>query len=222
MKHKLFKYVSNLDHAKLLISGKVFHRTLGYFRDYLDASAKQVIGDEFESTRIFRPVDGLEVSNLSSGTSGLLDMAYEYSVRASGEIYIFCTSLRMTEELKREFGAVACVEITNPRAFTKRWQRALQPGARYFARRVQYYESVDMPGNIWEQPRRIATTKLARFANQHEYRFGFSITGALDFGQCSNQLADRKARPNPKLDEHHDMTLDLGDLNDICKLHVLQ
>jgi hypothetical protein len=33
MKHSRFKYVSTLAHAHLLIDGKVFHQTLGYFRD---------------------------------------------------------------------------------------------------------------------------------------------------------------------------------------------
>ena len=65
----------------------------------------------------------------------------------------------------------------------------------------------------------IATNKLAQFAYQQEYRFGFSTTGALDFGQCTQHLVDRRARPLPKPDEHHTMTLDLGDLHDICTLH---
>jgi len=45
------------------------------------------------------------------------------------------------------------------------------------------------------------------------------MTGALDFGQCTQQLIDRKARPLPKHEQYHTITLDLGDLNDICKLH---
>ncbi|MGI9071152.1 MAG: hypothetical protein ACR2JB_07495 [Bryobacteraceae bacterium] len=45
------------------------------------------------------------------------------------------------------------------------------------------------------------------------------IQSALDFGQCTQQLIDRKARPLPKPDEHHSISLDVGDLHDICKLH---
>jgi len=151
MKHSRFKYVSKLEHAHLLLDGKVFHQTLGYFRDYEDSEAKQVIGDEFESTRIFRPVGGLQVNNQTRGTLGPLEMGFEPSARA-GEIYVFCVSFALTDELKREFRAVACVEILDPRAFINRWQRALPPGAKHFARKVNYYRREDVPGNVWPQP----------------------------------------------------------------------
>lgn len=219
MKRSLYKYVPKLDYAQSFLSGKVFHQTLGYFRDYEDSNAKQVIGDEFESTHIFRPTGGLQINNLTNDTSSLLDMGFESSVRA-GEIYVFCVSLEMTEALRKEFEARACVEIMNRPAFRKRWQDALPQDAKHFARRVQYYEPDDLPGNIWPQPRRIATTKLSRFRNQREFRFGFSTKGALDFGESTQQLIDRKARPDPKRDEHYNMTIDVGDLNDICKLHI--
>jgi hypothetical protein len=215
----LYKYVSKVDYAHSLLAGKVFHQTLGYFRDYEDSNDQQVIGDEYESTRLYRPHSGLRVNNLTNSTSGLMDMGFESSTRA-GEIYVFCVSLQITAELKNEFGAKAYVEISKPRIFTERWQRALPQSAKYFARRVQYYEQDDTPGNIWPQPRRIATSKLSKFAHQKEYRFGFSTTSALNFGECSQQLVDRKTRPIPRQDEHDTIILDLGDLSDICKLHI--
>jgi hypothetical protein len=209
-----------MEYANSLMIGQVFHQTLARFRDYEDSSVKQVIGDEYESIRLYRPVSGLQVNNLTNGTSGLLDMGFESSIRA-GEIFVFCVSSHMTEGLKKEFGAKACVEICRPRIFAQRWQRALPQNARYFSRRVQYYERHDVPGNIWPQPKRIATSKLSNFAYQKEYRFGFTTTRALNFGECSQQLAHRKIRPAPKLEEHHHITLDIGDLSDICKLHML-
>ena len=102
MNHSRFKYVSKLEHAHLLLNGSVFHQTLGYFRDYEDSEAKQVLGDEFESTRIFRPVNGLQVNNQTRATSGTVQMGFESSVRA-GEIYVFCVSFAFTEGLKKEF-----------------------------------------------------------------------------------------------------------------------
>jgi hypothetical protein len=130
-------------------------------------------------------------------------MGFESSVRA-GEIYVFCASFALTEELKKEFKAVACVEILDPRLFINLWQTVLPANGKHFAKKVNYYRREDVPGNVWPQPELIATTKLAQFAYQWEYRFGFSTTGALDFGQCTQQLVDRRARPLPKPDEHHD------------------
>jgi hypothetical protein len=218
LKHSRYKYFSQLDHAKQFIAGKVYHQTLAFFRDYEDKAAKQVVGDEFESTRIFRPVDGLHVNNQTQGTSGPWQMGFESSARA-GEIYVFCVSFALNDELKKEFGAAACVEITDPRKFIQRWFSKLPDGAAHFAKKVDYYRQDHGPDNVWRQPHLIATTKLDRFAYQQEYRFGFCTTNALEFGQAKQELKDRKARPVQKPEEHDNKTLDLGDLSDICKLH---
>ena len=219
MKRSHFKYFPNRRYADEFLTGKVFHQTLSYYRDYEDSTTEQVIGDEFESTHIFRPKGGLQVTNLTQGTSFPLDMGFESSVRG-GEIYIFCLSLKKTDELAREFEAVACVEILKPRAFINRWQMALPPSSKHFAKRVSYYEREDAPENVWPQPELIATMKLAQFDYQQEFRFGYSTTGALDFNECSQKLVNRKGRPSPKAEEHLKMTLDLGNLSDLCKLHV--
>ena len=145
-------------------------------------------------------------------------MGFESSARA-GEIFIFCFSVALTDELILEFKAAALRMILKPAVFINRWIAALPAGAADFARKVDYYRVEDVPGNVWPQPDLIATTKLARFAYQQEYRLGFSTTGALAFGQATQQLVDRKVRPLPKPEEHHNMTLDLVDLSGLCRLH---
>jgi len=162
MKHSRYKYFSNTDYARRFMAGSVYHQTLAWFRDYEDAAAKQVIGDEFESTRIYRPGDGLQVNNLTQGTSFPLQMGFESSARA-GEIYVFCMSLGLTDDLIREFKATAVVEILKPASFINRWLAALPDGAKHFAKRVDYYRPEDVPGTVWPQPHLIATTKLKRF-----------------------------------------------------------
>jgi hypothetical protein len=220
MKHSRYKYFSNIDYARQFMDGNVYHQTLAFFRDYEDAEAKQVIGDEFESTRIYCPADGLQINNLTKGVSFPLYMGFESSARAA-DIYVFCMSLGLTDHLIREFRAIAVVEILKPAQFIQRWLAALPQDAHHFAKKVDYYRSEDVPGNVWPQPDLIATTKLARFSYQQEYRLGFSTTGALEFGQATQHLVDRKARPVPKPDEHGHRTLELGDLRDICCLHEL-
>ena len=218
MKHSRYKYFPDIEYARQFLAGKVYHRTLAFFRDHEYAVAKQVIGDEFESTRIYRPADGLAVNNLTAGASFPVQMGFESSARA-GEIFVFCLSLARTDEMIRKFRAKAVIEIFKPASFIGRWLAALPAGAVHFARKVDYYRPEDGPGNIWPQPHLIATTKLKRFSYQEEYRLGFSTTGALDFGQAAQRLVDRKARPEPKPDEHHSLTLELGDLSDICRIH---
>ena len=98
----------------------------------------------------------------------------------------------------------------------------LPKDAKHFSKKIDYYQPEHVPGTVWPQPHLIATTKLARFSYQQEYRFGFSVTGALEFGQAAQQLVDRKIRPAPKPEEHQHRTLELGDLRDICRLRELQ
>jgi hypothetical protein len=221
MKQKRYKYFANIDYAHQFMAGKVYHQTLAYFRDYEDHATQQVIGDEFESTRLFRPPSGLVCNNLTQGISFPLQMGFESSVKA-GEIFVFCFSFALSDELIRKFGAVAVVEITRPAAFINRWIAALPPAVSRFAKKVDYYRREHGPANVWPQPELIATTKLAHFSYQREYRLGFSTTGALAFGEATQKLVDRKTRPLSHPHEHHSRRLELGDLSDICFLHDLR
>jgi hypothetical protein len=58
MKHRRFKYFSKLEYADAFLHGKVLFQTAAFFRDYEDAQAQQIIGDEYEGTRLYRPTAG--------------------------------------------------------------------------------------------------------------------------------------------------------------------
>jgi|SRR5579863_69535 len=223
MKHSRFKYFSKREYAETFLDGKLFCQTAAFFRDYEDARAQQIIGDEYEGTRLYRPANGLEINNLTRNQTGTLNMGMECATKAH-EIYIFCMSHSFNDSLKREFNAVACAEILDPRAFINRWLKAL-PGeakqeGKHVARKVGYYKPEDVPGNVWALPDLIITTKLKRFEYQDEYRLAYTTTDAFAFENCNYQLVDRKARPARKPEEHLRQTLELGDLRDICRIHT--
>jgi hypothetical protein len=223
MKHSRFKYFSRREYADAFLDGKVFCQTAAYFRDYEDAKAQQIIGDEYEGTRLYRPLGGLEINNLTRNQSGILNAGMECLTKAH-EIYIFCMSLSFTNVLEKEFKAVACAEILYPRVFISLWLNALPEEAnqegKHVARRVGYYEAEDVPGNVWAFPDLIITTKLKRFEYQNEYRLAYTTTDAFAFENCTYQLVDRKSRPAPKPEEHLRQTLELGNLRDICRVHT--
>jgi hypothetical protein len=64
MKHSRFKYFSKCEYAETFLDEKLFCQTAAFFRDYEDARAQQIIGDEYEGTRLYRPANGLQISNL--------------------------------------------------------------------------------------------------------------------------------------------------------------
>jgi len=222
MKHRRYKYFSKLEYAGQFLDGGMFCQTAAFFRDYEDAKAQQIIGDEYEGTRLYRPANGLEFNNLTRNTTGTLDMGMECAVKGH-EIYIFCMSTLFNDKMKNEFNAVACIEIQNPRIFIDRWKNALPEEAKKednnIARRVAYYKPEDVPGNVWALPDRIITTKLKQFEYQAEHRLAYTTTDAFGFENCSYQLVDRKARPAPRREEHFSQTLNLGSIGDICQLH---
>jgi hypothetical protein len=231
MQRSRYKYVSSLDHAKCFQQGKMFCRTAAYYRDYEDKTAAEVIGDQYEGARLFRPLDGLQVNNLTQGTRGVLNAGMECITRAH-EIYVFCLSLSLNDILKKEFNAVACVEIYDPAELHARWLKALPdevkhhvsegPGdyAKHVSRKVSYYTPQDLLGPVWALPDMITTGKLKRFEYQDEYRFAYTKTDAFKFENCTYSIVNRKARPEPKPHEHLDETLNLGDLRDICRIQV--
>jgi hypothetical protein len=222
VRHSRYKYFSCLDHTKQFLDGKMFCQTAAFFRDYEDAEAQQIIGDEYEGTRLYRPANGLEMTNLTRNYRQNLKKGMELIMRAHG-IYVFCVSLSFNEILKKEFKAVACAEIYDPRELINRWLKALpddeKPDGKHISRRVGYYRPEDLPGNVWALPDLITTTKLKRFEYQDEYRFAYTKTNVFAFENCKIEIVDRDARPARKLEEHFKETLELGDLRDICRIH---
>lgn len=228
MRHSRFKYFHNPDHAQQFLDGKMFCWNAAYYRDYEDAKAAQVVGDEYEGTRLYRPLNGLEINDLTQNIQANLQMGAEFITKAQ-EIFVYCVSMSFEDALVKEFDAEACVEICNSLKFIQRWQKALPPEAlvtsgavgdypKYVSRMVGYYHAHDLPGNVWAIPDLITTTKLKKFAYQQEYRFAYTKTDASRFEKVRIQLVDRKARPLPKPDEHDHETLALGNLRDICRI----
>src|SRR5207249_269383 len=118
-----------------------------YFRDCED----EVRGDRHEGLATLRPKDGLVVNNLTQKkTFTLPGAAFESSAKEE-EIFVFCASRSLTDELRERFGAIACVEIADIAAFCARIQYALPapvvfPGPRGRTRighRVQYYDDTE-------------------------------------------------------------------------------
>lgn len=189
-------------------------RSLAYFRDCEDA----VRGDEYEGTSRFLPDGGLQITNQTQGTQfTLAEYAFESTVRAN-EIFVFCTSRRLGDDLAGEFNATVAVEITQMPTFCERIRAALPPTATFRARRVDYYPQSEGGNPRWALPDDIATSKLDKWAHQKETRFIFSLTDALAFENVKCQLSRRQTRTPAKPEEHLCHLLKVRSLGDICRL----
>jgi hypothetical protein len=200
---------------------------LGYFRDYED---REVRRDAQEGTAIFRPSEGLVVTNQTQGTNFVLP---GWSFRSSAkweEIFVFCLSRALSTHLREQFEAVACVEIDDIGAFCRRVEAALpslavfpgQVGRTRIGRRIDYYDEGEGGSPRWAVPDLIATSKPRRYAWQKEFRLVFSLTDALAFENVSTRLVqDPFTEILPPM-AHQSYLLEVQSLRDICRLHEFE
>ena len=226
LRRSLYKYYSDRRWAEKFLDGKPLFRSLSWFRDYEDNNVRE---DQNEGTAVFRPQGGLVVNNLTQGSTFTLPHhAFESAVKHE-EIFVFCTSTSHTDEIRKRFGAVACVEILDVKAFCMRIEKALPPEAKFpklpgrparIGRRVEYYREAESCNPRWALPEIIATSKLDSYAWQNEFRLVFSLTDALEFERVNLQLVhERNAREAPKPAGHHSYSVKAQTFRDICRLH---
>jgi hypothetical protein len=226
MRHSLYKYYSTRKWADAFLDGKLRFNSLAYFRDFEDVQAR---GDKNEGKMIFRPEDGLVITNQTQGWTRTIPRALNATVKQE-EIFVFCMSKSFTEELRERFEAVACVEILNVRAFCEKIESALpakttfpgKPGRERIGQAVTYYEETDDCNPTWACPDMIAALKSKPFAWQHEYRLIFSLTNALAFENAQYALVRDGTSQEQKRAEHQPYDLNAGSLRDICRLHVFE
>ena len=226
-RRSLYKYFTEKKWADAFLNGEVLFRSLAYFRDYED---KCVRSDQNEGVSVHQPEGGLIVNDLTHGaTFTIAEHAFESTAKQE-EIFIFCVSRSLSDEMRERFGAVACVEIFDTRTFCNRIETALLPfrasfpgcpGQKHIGHRVTYYKKTDAVGPRWALPDMIAKSKLYDYKWQQEFRLIFSRTDALEFENVSLCLSPDNAEKPRNPVEHQSFPLTVR-LSDICHLHDLE
>lgn len=187
----------------------------------------QVRGDQYEGTTIFRPKDCLLVHYETQGRTFILPHHKFKSAANQKEIFVFCMSRSFTDDLRKEFKAVACVEVLNVGAFCKRIQEAIsnakfpaKAGRARIGNRIEYYSETEGCNPRWALPDIIAISKLDSYSWQDEYRLVFSLTDASGFQKVNLRLATDDASETRKPTGHSEHLVQARSLRDICKLHV--
>jgi hypothetical protein len=224
--HSLFKYYNERRWADEFLDGKLLFRSLSYFRDVEDKNVRE---DQNEGNAVFRPEGGLVINNETRGTTLTLPgYAFESRVKQN-EIFVFCMSRSLTDELRKRFGAVVCIEIMEVGVFCSRIEAAMPPAARFppqagrrparIGRRVEYYREAENGNPRWALPDRIATSKLDSYAWKNEFRLVFSLTDALEFEKVDTRVVHQSnPREPPKPDEHYSYLVNAQSLCDICRV----
>lgn len=216
----LYKYLPAKHVDTFVREGAVLFRSLSYFRDYEDA---QVRGDEFEGTRLYRPLNGLEVNLVAKQQKVVLPHSLESSANED-DIFVFCLSTVLSAELAAQFLASSCVEITNPSRLMAGVRGALlrRPSVKskmVVHGEVRYYAPDDAPMVDWALPEKITMSKLSIYSSQREYRIAFAVNGAFRFQNTRLRLVSPGERVAPRVTSHAERVLKLGSLVKVSKVH---
>ena len=216
----LYKYLPEQFVRPLLREGAVLFRTLSYFRDYEDAAVR---GDEFEGTKLYRPPNGLEVTLVETQEKVVLPHSFESSTHED-DIFVFCLSTILSQELATQFKTNVRVEIQNPALFISKIRGALSrcPSIKnkmLVHGGVRYYEPHEPPIVDWALPERIAMSKLESFRPQHEYRIAFAINGAFDVENTRLQLVAPGARRTKRVTAYPEHLFKLGSISKTYRVH---
>lgn len=183
---------------------------------------QQVIGDEYEGTRLYRPLNGLEIDNLTRNHSGMLNAVQGVRHQSARNLHLLHEPFVYRGSEKPIQGRRLCGNFQSARlhpSLARCASRGSPAGKKARGPQGRILPAGRCAGNVWALPELIITTKLKCFEYQNEYRLSYTTTDAFAFQNCTYQLVDRKARPSPKPEEHHYQTLELGSLRDICRIH---
>ena len=104
MRQSLYKYFIDRKWAEAFLDGEILFRSLSYFRDLEDGGVRN---DKNEGVSVYRPEGGLVVNNMTQGTKFTLPGSAFESRVSQEEIFVYCTSKVLSEEIATRFKASA-------------------------------------------------------------------------------------------------------------------
>jgi hypothetical protein len=218
----LYRYLDPSRVDSFVRDGSLLMRSLSYYRDYEDAGVR---ADPFEGTLAHRPQGGLKATMVESGEVRSLAYTFESTARED-DIFVYCVSSELSPDIARKFETSVCVEIHKPVQFLHRLRTALGLRSRMRVSalvhgEVRYYEMHEPPIVDWALPERIAMRKPSHLSWQSEYRFSVPCGEAFAVENVSVKLVPLGAMRPPRANAHPSISLKLGDLSKVCKVHHL-
>ncbi len=219
-----YKYFRERKWAECFLDGSILFRSLAYFRDYEDGNVRE---DRNEGTAVFRPADGLITNNVTRGTTFTLPNSASESAAKQEEIFVFCMSRSLTDELRETFEASVVAEILDIPAFCRRVTETLPVKATFpgpngktrIGHRVKYYGETEGSAPRWALPDMIATSKLDTYTWQDEFRLVFTLTDAFAFENVDTRLVQGNPSEAVNPSEHRTFQVKITNLREICRLH---
>lgn len=214
----IFRYFSEEEHARDLIEhGRVRFCTLGTYHVFED---KEVRRDPSDGLLRYKPEGGVTINQGDRTFQN--NMAFVSVVKVN-DIYVYCMSNKLSEELAARFNSPFCVEIQHSLGLVGRIRRHVRlrsqlDHANVFARAIDYRGLDHEPGADWALPERLAFIKPAAFAWQDEFRIVIGNKGALGVENVDTHLEADGHNLAVAYEERDPLVVKLGDLSRITTL----
>lgn len=149
-------------------------RSLTYFRQQEDAER----GDPYEGTHKDHPGTDITLESLDGRVKSVGKFAFLNTLN-SDLVYVFCLSNRLDKKLMSDFGADACIEITDVDAFQSRIRRAVMSSLKVnrkvgvLAGQVSYYDPATPTREDIQDVKKLPFFKRKEYEKQAEYRLCF-------------------------------------------------
>ncbi len=215
---RLFKYLPSHFLERVLRRGDLLFRNLSYFRRIEEKGR----GDLLEGLHMDYPDNPIKIETTDGRVKWEGRAAFLNRVKTD-KLYVFCLSRELNPALYYEFGADACIEITDAPEFLRRCERVI-------ATQVRFAESGLLHGPVLyyapNQPldadvtdvRIIPFCKHKSYSHQAEYRLAFATRGGLSLTrQIVNELSSFKEDVATGNDGRRHVTV--GEIHDIARVH---
>jgi len=215
----IFKYFAREEHARDLIdNGRVRLCTLGTYHVFEDEEVRR---DPSDGLLRYKPEGGVTINQ---GDRTFRTSLAFVSVVKVNDIYVYCMSNKLSEELAARFNSPFCVEIQNCLGFVGRIRRHVRlrsqlDHANVFARSIDYRGFEREPGADWALPERLAFIKPEAFAWQDEFRIVIGNKGALGAENVDTHLEADGCDLAVAYEERDPLMLRIGDISTIATLH---
>jgi hypothetical protein len=216
----LFKYMQHQYVEQFIDRGEVRFCSLSYYKD---AEDEEVRGDRFEGARRFAPVGGLDITRNGQHIGQMANTSYLPELPNPDQIFVFCVSTILSEELAKRFQADTCIEIIDVNLFTRRLRFQINKlNKRLIADNVIYYDETLGPETVHELPDLMVRAKRKTvFEWQHEYRFVFGSRKTFEFGNVKHNLVIGEGSPKPARTTPYPKPkiIRIGNIRGACKTH---
>lgn len=216
---RLFKYLPSKYVDDVLSNGDILFRNFTYFKQ-VEGKTR---GDYLEACHRDNPDNNIKIKNLSKNFEGEYDASFLNSTD-SDQIYMFCTSLILSDELFVEFECNSCIEIIDPEEFARRLRKVIKPRLSthkkgLLSREITYYKPNAPTHENIKDATALPFLKDEIYADQNEYRFVYGNRKAFKLKQQIILNHGHDFREEAMKGTTKEKLIRVGSIADIAKVH---